>query len=557
MINLRGSAVKNAACRAALRPMPRWSTLGAALTTVALIFAVLAAPAHAAPKKRTVSLGGASTAVAGKPFVLKGKVKRTPKGTKVVLQLKSGGKWKTVQRATTKNAKGAYSAKITMRKAGSYTFRAKAAKAKVGGKKLKPAVSKPRTVTVRPAGEPPAKRLRLISRSAVTGAIGNGSSYLWSTRVGHGMSGDGRFTAFTSAASNLVAGDTNGKRDVFLYDRLADSVRLVSRSASGGVANGDSMWAAISPNGRWVAFRSAATNLVTSAAPSHGIYLWDGQTERTTLVSKYESGAGGTPVVSNSGKQVAFTDYNDAPQGALQFQQVYLWTGGTPGQRTLVSLSTAGGHGDSASQYPSISADGRYVAYQSAARNIVSGDNDNRYDVYLWDTKSKTNVWVSNHSTLLGGIDPTISADGRHIAYSTVETGGTLQVYLYDRITKGRTLVSTTPGGAAGNDRSMHPHVSRDGSYVAFESHATDLAPDDNTHYTGGVDVFVWTRASKQIVMASRTTPTDGPADNFSQLAQVSDDGRFVAFGSAASNLVPGDTNAMPDVFLWDRVGRP
>lgn len=535
------------------RPSRRAWLAASAATVLALLLSILAAPAEAAVERK-VTLK-ATKATAGEPFTLSGKVTKSPKGTKVVVQRKNGKKWIKVAQTRTKK-KGKYSVRLTVAKAGDVTYRAKVAKKRVGKKTLKAAVSKARKVTVGPKPkkeptkerlvEPPSRRLRLISKTS-SGVSANGRSYLWSTRQGPSMSGDGRYTVFMSEATNLVSGDTNGSNDVFLYDRYADSVSLVSRSSNGGPANGSSNWPSISRDGRWVAYLSSATNIV-AGAPAYGVYLWDRVTGQTILVSAYENGSGNAPAVADGGNYVAFTNYNPITGGS-RWINVFHWTRG--GSIKTVSAGSSGsGYGDRASTRPSISADGRYVAYESGSTNIVAGDDNDRTDVFVWNRDSTTNTRVTD----AGGLDGALSGDGRFVAYSQSVTGKGTQVYLQDVSTGSRTLVSRTGAGEAGTGSSRYPHVSRDGSYVAFESLAADLAPDGNLHELNGTDVFVWRRSDDEVRMVSRTAPADGPATTFNEMGRVSDDGRFVAFGSA-SKLLAADTNEHADVYFWDRTG--
>jgi Tol biopolymer transport system component len=527
-----------------------WLAALASAVVALLVLGGLSAPAEATVERK-VTLK-ATKATAGEPFTLSGKVTRSPKGTKVVVQRKKGKKWVKVARTTTKK-KGKYSVELTVAKPGDVTYRAKVAK-KLGNKKtLKAAVSKARKVTVAPKPkkqqeklvEPPSRRLRLISKTS-SGVSANGRSYVWSTRQGPSMSGDGRYTVFWSEATNLVSGDTNEANDVFLYDRYADSVSLVSRSRTGGPSNGSSNWPAISRDGRWVAYRSSATNIV-AGAPDYGVYLWDRVTNATILVAAYENGSGGAPAVADGGNHVAFTNYNPV-SGGSRWKNVFHWTRG--GSIKTVSTTSSGtGYGNNPSDAPSISADGRYVAYESSATNIVAGDDNGRTDVFVWNRDSGTNTRV----TTTGGLDAALSGDGRFIAYAQSVTGKGSQVYLQDRTTSTRTLVSRTVGGEPGTGSSRHPHVSWDGSYIAFESLAPDLAPDGNLHEINGTDVFVWRRSNNEVRMVSRTVP-DGPASTFNEMGRVSDDGRFVAFGSAAK-LLAADTNEHADVYFWDRTG--
>ena len=173
------------------------------------------------------------------------------------------------------------------------------------------------------------------------------------------------------------------------------------------------------------------------------------------------------------------------------------------GDTTRVSVASDGAQGNGYSYHPSISADGRYVAFESYATNLVSGD-----------------------------------------------TNGYIDVFVHDRQGGGTTRVSVTSDGAQGGTGSWNPSISADGRYVAFMSAASNLVSGD----TCCSDIFVHDRQSGQTTRVS--VASDGAqGNNHSWYPSISADGRYVAFHSYASNLVSGDTNSAPDVFVHDRGG--
>jgi|GEM_PF-1585857 len=222
-----------------------------------------------------------------------------------------------------------------------------------------------------------------------------------------------------------------------------------------------------------------------------------------------------------------------------------------------VSVASGGTQGNGDSGCPSISADGRYVAFQSYASNLVPGDTNGTWDVFVHDrlTGQTTRVSVASDGTQGNGDSecPSISADGRYVAFASLasnlvpgDTNGTWDVFVHDRLTGQTTRVSVASGGAQGNSGSWCPSISADGRYVAFQSYASNLVPGDTN---GVLDVFVHDRLTGQTTRVS--VASDGTqGDSYSFGSSISADGRYVAFSSLASNLVPGDTNDKPDIFV-------
>ena len=231
------------------------------------------------------------------------------------------------------------------------------------------------------------------------------------------------------------------------------------------------------------------------------------------------------------------------------------------GQTTRVSVASDGTQGNSASDKPSISSDGRYVAFKSTATNLVSGDTNGFIDVFVHDrqTGQTTRVSLASDSTQGNGdsYSPSISADGRYVAFRSSasnlvsgDTNGTSDIFVHDRQGGGTTRVSVASDGTQGNGDSYSPSISADGRYVAFMSAASNLVSGD----TCCSDIFVHDRQSGQTTRVS--VASDGAqGNNHSWYPSISADGRYVAFHSYASNLVSGDTNSAPDVFVHDRGG--
>jgi Tol biopolymer transport system component len=232
----------------------------------------------------------------------------------------------------------------------------------------------------------------------------------------------------------------------------------------------------------------------------------------------------------------------------------------TPGITTRVSVASDGTQGNGWSYGPSISADSRFVAFGSGAWNLVDGDTNGCTDVFVhdWLIGETTRVSVASDGTQ--GNDwsygPSISADGRFVAFESSawnlvdgDTNDCTDVFVHDRLTGQTTRVSVASDGTQGNDRSSGSSISADGRFMAFESDANNLV-DGDTNGTGDVFIHDWqTGHTTRISVASDGTQ----GNNWSWEPSISADGRFVAFGSWANNLVDDDTNGCRDVFVHDR----
>src|SRR5439155_1444704 len=225
-----------------------------------------------------------------------------------------------------------------------------------------------------------------------------------------------------------------------------------------------------------------------------------------------------------------------------------------------VTVASDGTQGNSDSFAPSISADGCFVAFASFASNLVSGDTNGAPDVFVHDrlTGATERVSVASDGTQAQGNDrqsaPSISADGRFVAFDSFasslvsgDTTGLLDVFVHDRLTGATVRVTLASDNTQGNDSSEAASISADGRFVAFASFASNLVSND-TNAT--VDSFVHDRltgATRRVSVGS-----DGIQGNGGSLEKpsISADGRFVAFASFASNLVSSDTNGAQDVFV-------
>src|SRR5919199_3822914 len=226
---------------------------------------------------------------------------------------------------------------------------------------------------------------------------------------------------------------------------------------------------------------------------------------------------------------------------------------------TPVSVDSAGNLGNSGSYNPSISADGRFVAFTSLASNLVPGDTNNTGDIFVRDTLTNTTTLVSVDSAGNQGdsqsFTTSISADGRFVAFTSNssnlvpgDTNSASDIFVRDTLTNTTTLVSVDSAGNQADDFSYNPSFSADGRFVAFNSLASNLVPGDNYSF----DIFVRDRITNTTTRVSVDSAGNHQRNSSSGSPSISADGRFVAFTTNAFNLVPGDTNSSRDIFVRD-----
>lgn len=349
-------------------------------------------------------------------------------------------------------------------------------------------------------------RVELMS-IALTGATGNGASLL------AGVSGDGRFVAFESYSSDLVPSDSNAREDVFVRDRVAGVTTRVSVGPGGAQADGGSFRAALSLDGRSIAFASWATNLTTSAVNGRLlVYVHDRLLGVTELVSV---GVGGVspnedcdfPSISANGARVAFiTEANNLAPGDPDLSPSWdVFVRDRPSATTLVAtLSDQGVWANGPAQRHILSPNGRYVAFDCGANNLVAGDTNAHSDLFVRDLELGT--------TRIGVL---------------------------------------APDGGFANDWSLYPSFSLDGRLLAFASYATNLVPNDTNNR---VDAFVRDLSTGAVQRVN--VGANGAQSAFgANVGMISADGNHVVLSTIADDLVPGDTNTFNDVYVRDLVG--
>lgn len=353
---------------------------------------------------------------------------------------------------------------------------------------------------------------------------------------------------------------------------LERAIYLLSQTARGQSAEGRSEGPAVNGNGLLTAYTSNALNLVSPPFPSHRdqIYLRDIDEVTSGLVSKAPDGAAGnrpsqpggfSPGISADGRFVAFSSRatNLVEGDENVFEDVFVADTET-GAIELISRGTDG-PADGASTFARLSGDGRYVVFQSNATNLIDDDENRTTDIFLYDRDSDVmrRVSVASDGTPTDGasITPAISDDGRYVAFASRATNlvdpptspAFEQIYVADWQTQSVQLASINDAGQRANAISFLPDLTADGGQVAFKSEAFNLVPND----TNGVpDVFVRNLSANTTVRVS-VDDFGNQSNGLSGGPSISADGRFVSFISFASNFVPDDGNGFSDVFVYDR----
>ena len=393
------------------------------------------------------------------------------------------------------------------------------------------------------------------------------------------ISADGRYVAFSTNADNLEGG--SGFERVYLRDTENDTIELVSRADGATLVNpnGGSRNPSVSADGRFVAFESDATNLVSFANPffndTNGVtdvYVRDTQTNSTVGASRATlgnlgDGASSDPSISADGSYVAFeSEATDLSGGGAGTKDIFVrGLQGTELNTTfLISRNTAGDPGDGNSVNPSISGDGLRVAFDSKAIDLDPADSDIQDDIFLrerqFGSHSGTTTLVSRADTATGdsgdgqSIEPSISSDGQHVAFASGATNlvdedisGIRQIFKRNLQTDDTSLVSRADGaGNAGDGLSSKPSVSADGRFVAFESGSTNL--------DGGgpalTDIFLRDTQANDSILLSRANGAGAAANASSLRPSISGDGLVTAFYTDATNLDAADSDVgVTDVY--------
>lgn len=392
------------------------------------------------------------------------------------------------------------------------------------------------------------------------------------------ISADGLVVAFQSSADNLAGGvDKDDQEDIFVRTLSSGALVLASRvdGAGGAAADSPSAVPDVSGDGRFVAFDSAANNLDAAAVAfaddqSRNIFVRDLQTNDTILASR-ASGAGGAggsatsnfPSISANGRFVAFqSDADNLVPGDTNAAGDVFVRDLTNTTTTLVSRASgaAGAQGVGGSGEPSVSADGRYVAFSSSAKNLTPA---NTAGIFVRDLQTSTTILVSRAAGAGGApaddvsFGPSISGSGQQVAFTsaannlaTAENEGVDNVFVRDLITNATTFVSRAGGaaGAPGNAGSGSASISLNGAFVSFDSFADNLDP---ASVAGNSNVFVRELATNLTTLVSRASGAGGAGgDESSRFPSISGKGEAVAFESDANNLSAADIDDNVNAFV-------
>ena len=425
----------------------------------------------------------------------------------------------------------------------------------------------------------------LVSVAAGGGTTANEVS----TLNGSDMTPDGAFVVFVSHATDLTnVADDNQAEDVFLWERATREVTAISTTANGStMADNTSNRPRISDDGAFVVFESRATDLTDDVDTNDDddLFVWERETGTMRLVSTSRGGgatgndASQDATLSADGRHVAFTSWATnltTEDDTARSPDVFLWDR-TTGSTELITRTPqeAAGHGAA----PSISADGRFLAFTSGAVLTSATDTNELTDVHLYDReRDRTRLVSQNHDRTDTGDGlsnrPVISADGSTVVYVSRASNLTTHadanatppvesvddtsddVYAWDRSSGATRLISHTPDrDRTGDEASLHPLPSADGRVVAFASWAGDLTSDVDTNERP--DVFLWRRATDEVRLASRTgdgTAAGAQIGDLEPRFALSGNGRFVAYTTDASTVTDDpDDNNIEDVYRWNR----
>ncbi|MCP4409235.1 MAG: hypothetical protein GY807_16070, partial [Gammaproteobacteria bacterium] len=363
----------------------------------------------------------------------------------------------------------------------------------------------------------------------------------------------------------LVANDFNAQSDIFVHDSATGQTSRVSVDSAGNEAHGFSFSPEISADGRYVAFQSDAPDLVVNDFNGQSdIFVHDRQTGQTSRVSVNSAnieanGFSFEPSINADGRYVTFQSdaFNLVANDFNGLSDIFVHDRQT-GQTSLVSVDSTGIEASGFSYQPSTSADGQFVAFQSDASNLISNDFNAQSDVFIHDrqTGQTTRVSVDGTGSDANGYSdwPSISADGRYVAFRSDASNlivndfnGQSDIFVHDRQTGQTSRVSVDSTGIEANGFSFEPSISADGRFVTFQSDAFNLVAND---INGWSDIFVHDRQTGQTSRISQDSAGNG-ANSGSYMPAINDDGRFIAYTSDASNLVTGDLNGFPDIFVY------
>ncbi len=379
------------------------------------------------------------------------------------------------------------------------------------------------------------------------------------------ISADGAWVVFESDAADLVAGDTNGVCDIFRVSRLGGAIERVSLSIDGAQADGRSFRATVSGDGDRVAFASDAANLApddTNRCTDIFVRAYpQGSVFRASVGPRrlQASGPSTAPDLADNGKWLVFasTATNLTAEDTNAVSDVFRYELRSSAVER-VSLASTGAQGRAASREPQISGNGTWIAFTTDADDLALSDANGRADA-LVNALPEGRTWCVSLAAAdarpAGGAAPSLSHTGRRIAFVSespdlvaADRNAVADVFVRYIDDKRTVRLSCSPSGGDADGASGEPRISGDGQFVVFSSAAGNLVPGDSN---AASDVFLCDLQSLRLTRIS-VAPGGESADGASSAPDISADGRFVVYQSAATNLTPGDTNGRIDIFVYD-----
>jgi Tol biopolymer transport system component len=408
------------------------------------------------------------------------------------------------------------------------------------------------SATAVPAGAAPPPKIVRVS----VAANGAGANHVSDDAT---ISRDGRYVAYWSIASNLVRGDTNGRNDVFVHDRWTRRTQRVSVASGGRQTSGDDIGhpPALSGNARYVAFESEAPELVPGDTNNaRDIFVhdrWNRTTVRVSVSSRgvQANGLSWEPSISADGRYVTYESFAsnlvdgdaDANGGIFRYDRATHRT-------TFIAVGT------NAAQ----SADGRYIGFVSTAVNLVPGDTNGKADTFVYDTLTRrmSRVSAAKDGTQGNGdsdLRPKLTPNGRWVTFASLasnlvagDTNGNADVFVVDRWTRAVTRISPPgPGPYRKGSAARWPSISDNGRYVSYGF----VIPGPDPFYLATTNVYLYDRWSRRTTRVSVTL--DGDANALASKPAMDATGRYVSYVSFSDLITPNDTNNVSDIFVWRR----
>lgn len=374
---------------------------------------------------------------------------------------------------------------------------------------------------------------------------------------------DGRFMVFSSNATNLATGDRNDASDIFLRDRWLNQISRISVDSSGLEGNAASVQPVISANGRFIAFSSKATNFVAGETNgSADIFIYDTQTKQIRGINPLDSnGDSLNPTISADGRWVTFesTASNLVVNDTNNAADIFVFDTQT-NQLTRISVDAGGAQGNGNSTHPMMAANGGVVVFESEASNLVSGDTNNSSDIFLYDLTTRTPQRISQAASQAdkGSYSPSVAAEGQLVVFESEatnlvanDTNGFSDIFIKD-LTSGQVQRITNANGEPANSAAYYPSISANGRFIAFTTAATNLVGGNPNAL---FDILKYDRVTQQLERLNVNVA--GEQTDFQSLKlpiSLSWNGEYAVFTSNATNAVYGDDNLSLDVFVHQQV---